>query len=362
MLNLSKDKAIGIDLSESSVKVIQLAKKGKDVSLLSVNQKNIPFGLMQEGDIHDCSALAGEIKTAIKEVKGEKIKSNQVICNLPEEKVFIRAIELPRMKKSEMNNAVRWEAENHIPFSVDKVYLDWQVIKKADKQNSKNLILIAAAPRLLIDSYLNCLKEAGLEPIGLEPESVALVRSLIAPEEKNESTMIIDMGFNGFSFVVYSAGAIRFSARVNISGQLFDQAVAEKMNVSFKEAERLKIQVGLDKDKDPKVFKALQVVVDKVAEKAEEYISYYTGYKDRKADPNKTVSRILLCGGDAFLNNLPEYLSKKINLPVKMGNPWVNIYPFIPKKAQKLGFSYKTSLAYTVALGLALGKMKNDQD
>lgn len=334
MFRFSKKAAFGLDLSDPSLKIIQLKGSQTKLALANFIKTDLPEGLVEGGQIKKEEKLVALLKKTLAKAKGESLEGQPVACNLPEEKVFIRIINLPPMKREEMAKAVYWEAEAHIPLKINEVYLDWQAIN--DKE-----IMVTAAPRPLVDSYLSFLKKGGLKPVVLEPESIALIRSLIKPAEK-KPTIIIDLGLGGTSFVIFAEGAVRFSSRVTVSGRLFNQAIMAGLGVEKKEANQLKIKVGLDKSKEKgKVYQALEPVVDDLAGQLKEYIAFYKG----------EINRLLLCGGDSLLINLPEFLSKKLNLPVSLATPWI--------KLNKSSLPKKEAITLATALGLALRDRNN---
>ena len=356
MFDFSKKPAFGLDLNDLSFKIVQLRKKKDKIYIASLLKEDIPAGLIKRGEIKKEKELAELIKKAIYKVKGNSLQTNRVICNLPEEKIFIRMIQLPIMEKQEVAKAVRWEVEAHIPLSIDEVYLDWQIIKPLKKDISHLDILVAVTPMGSVDSYSSLLKKSGLEPVALEPESVAAVRSLI-PNGKAKPTIIIDLGISGTNFVIFSACCVRFTSRSGTSGQLFNQAIAKRLKVDKKKANQLKIKVGLDKTvQKGEVYRALEPIVNDMAKQIKEYMGFYHSHVDHLHGVDKTVGQGLLCGGDSLLIGLPSYLSNKLRLPVQIGNPLINIASFGKRGKSADGFSLskKESLVYTIALGLAL--------
>lgn len=349
---IDKQKAFGLDISDLSIKIVQFQKKGKLLDLVSVGSKKMPDKLVVNGEIQDEDELAKVVKQAVAEVKGAKIAKNRVICNLPEEEVFIRVIQLPKMKEQEIEKAIYWEIENHIPLKIDEVYLDWHVIGDAKEKEDKMNVIFAAAPQGLVTSYLGFLKKAGLKPVALEPESMALVRSLIKEEKNPKPVLIVDLGETGSNFVVFSGEAASFTSRFKVSGNAITEAISKELKVGKEEAIKFKIKYGLVKEES--VYQALEPVVAALAKDIKDSINYYIDHIADVRHLDRNISQIILCGGDSLLIGLPEFLSQKLVLPVKFGNPWINISPFVPKNAQKLGLSYKTSLSYAVAFGLAL--------
>ncbi|MBL7155012.1 MAG: type IV pilus assembly protein PilM [Candidatus Portnoybacteria bacterium] len=358
MLNFSKKLTFGLDLSDFSLKIVQLEKKKRRLSLVNFIKEDIPAGLVQGGEIKKEKELIAILKETLKKTKGEPFRGKQVVCNLPEEKVFIRVVQLPLMKEEELGQAVKWETEAHIPLSIDEVYLDWQIIKPLVNHLDHYDILVAVAPRPLVDSYLNFFKKGGLEPIALEPESVAVVRSLIKPNDFRP-TIIVDLGASGTNFVIFSALAIRFTSHISISGQLFNWTIMKNLAVDEKQANQLKIKIGLDK-KEEKVYQTLEPLANDLAKQLKEYVVFYHEHAIHVHGPDGIIGRVLLCGGDSLLLNLPSFLSQKLNLPVELGNPLINISP--PDKRKSLVrpplLSKREALTYTTALGLALREIR----
>ena len=139
--------AFGLDISDLSIKAVMLAHNRNYTRLGGFNGIAIPPGIVTNGEMIDVKKAAAAVTDALKNVKGKKITSRYVVASLPEEKAFIRVIQLPKMKLEEVEKAVAWEAENNIPMSTDEVYLDWQVIPPLVNHLDHVDILIIAVPR-----------------------------------------------------------------------------------------------------------------------------------------------------------------------------------------------------------------------
>jgi len=362
MFKFSKKLAFGLDLSDLSLKIAQLKEKKGEISLASFIKESIPVGLVVGGEIKREEELVKILKETLEKAKGEPLGDRRVVCNLPEEKVFIRVIQLPPMKETEIDQAVTWEAENHIPLSIEEVYLDWQIIKPVYNHLDHLDILIAATPRPLVDSYSNVLRESGLEPVALEPESIAVVNSLISPKDP-KPTIIVDLGLTGTNFVIFSAKAIRFTSHITLSGQILSQAIMKNLAVDGEKASQLKIKIGLDKTKKKgKVYQALEPRVNELAKQIQDYISFYHNHATHIHGPDGTIAQVLLCGGESLLLNLPSFLSEKLKLPVHLGDPLINISPVKKQKrggpSKRASLSKRDSLSYTTAIGLALREVQ----
>lgn len=302
--------AFGLDLSDLSLKIIHLETKGGNLTLASFNRQEIPQGIIEDGEIKKEKELSKIIKKAIKQVKGEPLKTKYVICSLPETEAFVRVIQVA--KNHNIKEAVYKKAKNHIPLPLDQIYLDWQIIRPAKNHLDHYDILIGAMRKNLVDQYVKMLKKTGLKIRALEIESVATSRALIKNDFSPRPILIVDLGGQRTSFIIFSGRTLRFTASVP--------------KCSFKDVYR----------------------------KIREYIYFYHGHASHEHGANGVITKILLVGGGAKAKKLPSYLEMKLNLPIDLGNPWINI----PLKKPRI--SRDKSLRYATAIGLALRGIKEN--
>lgn len=349
--------SFGLDVSDFSIKIAQLKRKRSGFELKTANRVSLTEGVIQEGVIKNEKKLIEMLKKAIIEVKGEKIRTKYAICSLSEQYAFVKVIKFPKMGINEIKEAIKWEAEANIPFSLDEVYLGWQIIPSLGKSNHIN-VLINAVPKKLVDKYLEVLKIAGIEPMIFEIESTAITRSLIKEGNIAKPALIIDLGFNRTGFVILSENGICFTNSTSlVSNKQMLEDIAQKLNIDFKKAQSLKFKIGIgDNDEDKDVFNALIPSLTKLSEKIKECASFYREYGEKDIGYPE-IGEIILCGGGANLNGLTKYLSSRVKIPVSLGNPWINI---LPEQKGKINLKkipiipYEESLAYATVLGLAL--------
>lgn len=370
-----KPEAFGLDISDLSLKIIKLKKRGKFYGLASFGEERIKPGIIQGGEIKNKEKLAEVIKTAIKKVKGEKLKTRYVIASLPEEKSFLQIVKMPRMSEENLRSAVIYEAENYIPLPVQEVYLGSQVVAPASNHSDKFDVLLAALPKKIVDPYLFAFKEAGLQPKALEVESLSIARALIKNEFSASPILLIDLGETRTTFIVFAGNAPRFTSSIAVSSGSFNEIIARNLGVSLTEAERLKMKYGLEervefkiKDKETevkkeqgKIFEALVPALVDLIQQIRKYLEYYQTHASSEYSSfnGKGVAKIMLCGGGANLKGLSELLALELRTPVEIANPWVNILPNGLKEVP--GLSAERSAGYTTALGLALRGVKKQK-
>jgi type IV pilus assembly protein PilM len=347
-----KPSAFGLDISDFSIKVAQLKKRGRFFELKNYNRISIPEKVVEEGIIKNREKLIDILKKSMGGIKGDIIKTPYAVCSLPEQHGFIKIIQLPKMRPEEVKQAIRWEAEANIPFSLDEVYLSWQIIP-SKRRDDRTEVLISAAPKNLVDEYLEVFREANIEPAVFEIESTATVRSLIKDEFSSKPVLVIDLGFTRTSFIIFAGQSIRFTSSISTfcTKEIID-AVAGKLNTSLKEPQLSKIKIDLSKkEEDGKIFNALLPCLTKLIDKIRDCINFYRESSEPDSDYKREISEIIICGGGAHLRGLSQYLSSRLKIPVKLGNPWINI-PYSKNKIPAI--PYDESPDYATVLGLAL--------
>jgi type IV pilus assembly protein PilM len=355
------------------VRLIKLKKTSQDFDLASYNQETIKPGVIENGEIRDRKELEKAIKKLLSKVEGERLKTHYAAVSLPEEKSFLKVIKMPKMNAEDLREAVYFEIENHIPLQVEDVYFDFQVIppylQENNAKNKKNYseILFAAMPKTTVDSYNDCLKKIGIQPVHLEVESLSLARSLINRDQSPGSILLINLGADKTSLVFFSNGFTRFTCSSAVCSRTFTQSISRFLNVDLKKAEKLKEQYGFEafenknsgksgKAKSKKsisekhqVFQALIPGITDLIEQIKKYIDFYKFHKIGDDFTNDTgINKIIISGGGVCLKNIDKFFESEIGIPVEIGNPWINVSkrPLLP-----LLLSYE----YTIAIGLALG-------
>jgi len=354
-----KPEVFGLDISDLSLKIIKLKKKGKLLGLASFGETSIKPGIIKEGEIKKEEELVKIIQEGLNKVKGEPIKTKYVIASLPEEKAFLQVIQMPRMPEEDLKSAVVYEAENYIPLPIEEVYLGSQIVLPVVNGLDHLDILIAALPKKTVDPYIACLKKANLKPLALEIESLVIARALIKGERTTSPVLLIDLGATRTGFIVFSGHSLRFTFSIPVSSRGFTEIISRALKINLTEAEKLKIKWGLEKKKEGgRIFEALIPALTDLVQQIKKYLSFYRTHASHEHLPSdgKEVGKIFLCGGGANLKGLPEFLSLQLKIPVGIGNPWINILPESQKEVPELPF--EKSLAYTTALGLALRGIK----
>lgn len=320
-LNL-KPEAFGLDINDLSLKILKLKKNKEAYILESLNEMAINPGIIEDGVIKDEKALSEIIKEAYKNVKGKKIKTKYAIVSLPEERSFLQVIQMPKMDEKELKSALLFEIENHIPLSVDDIYVDSEIISPS-KDNPNNLdVLVAAMPKIIVNSYVSCIEKAGLIPLVLEVESQSIARAIAKKEKENVPLAIIDLGKNNADFIIFAENSVRFTCSIPFSMSKNSQKVLSELS---------------QQNNGP------TPVLDELVLQIKKYMDFYVEHFFHNHDlPAGKIEKIIFCGGGSDLSGLPEFVGQKIKIPAYASAGW-----------EKL-FQKNKPLSFTTALGLAI--------
>mgnify|MGYP001597581477 FL=1 len=341
----------GMDISDRTIKYLKFrSNSGIDIDIWG--ELAIPEGLIVGGDIKNEEGLVKVMGDWLSR-EGRAFGSSFVAVSIPEEKSFLRVIQIPKVKLEEVSGAIRWEIEANIPLAPEDLIYDHEVIVPLEDHLDHYDVVITAYPKVVVESYVRVLKKTGLKIFSLELESQAVVRALIANLREKKSRIIVDFGRNRTGFIIFAGGAMILTSTIGVGGSALEDNITTVLKVSREEAIRLKKEVGLNKkEKNGEVFSALLPVMAILADELKRVAEYYRNHTLHTHGATKDVDEVLLVGGDANLWGLDTYLSSILQIQVKVADPWASVrgrakflVPIIPKNQ---------AIAYATVIGLAI--------
>lgn len=335
---------IGLDISDLSLKLVQLDKRRDKIKIQALSRLNLPPGLIVNGEIKNQLELIKAIRKIISSPLYGKVSSEEVVACLPESKTFIKLIEVQK-SPNPLADVIGSEVEKHVPLELNEIYYDWQI---AEELSDKYLILIGAAPKNTVNQYTDLLDQARLSPVALEIEPIAICRSLLKEEtaalkpDKSLNYGIIDVGANHTAMIFYSGQTILFTVSVPVSGEEITSKISRALNLTKEQAEKAKIICGLDENKANGIVKdILADTLKNLTEKIKEAVAFYENYFSQRG----SLNLILLCGGGASIPDLGKIISQEFSVEVKLADTLVNLAEAKNKLADA---------AFATAFGLAL--------
>ncbi len=333
---------VGIDFGNHSVKAVEL--KGISTptpELVNFGSQKTPHGVINsEDDLHQ-RQLADALKTLF---STSKIRNNKVVMALPEFTVFTRFLEFPGVKEEELESAVYYQAKEYIPMPVDEVQMDWIPLGYNQDRNAHKVLLVAA-PKKVIDIYINVANLAGLEPLSIETESISIGRAMYRSTKMGHVVML-DFGSSSTDMSIMLEGQLVFSQSIAIGSDSLTQAIVNKFNFEYQQAEEYKRNYGVVEGVlEGKVFATLSPIIDAAINEIGRGIEFYKNKTLAQAPKN-----FLLSGDGALLPGLADYISKAMSVEAVLADPWRNIV--VPEKFKNIVL--KSGSSYSVAIGLAL--------
>lgn len=340
----SDNSFLGVDIGDSSLKMVELKKKGKKIYLsnyaFSENISDIKFT-----KIDDTAYLAKAINKVCQE---SKIKAKRVTASLPTFAVFSSIINLNNVDKKNMAEAVADEARKVIPLPLEEMKIDFKMmpaVPGADRANSR--VFLTGSPKKLVRKYIDIFKQANLELLNLETETFSLVRSLLGSDKS--TVMIVEIGANSTDISIIKESIPVLNRSLEICGNTITSDLAKAMGLDFAQAEQFKIDLSVSEKGSGELLPIIAKTIAPIISEIEYMLDFFNMSNSGK------VEKIVLSGGGSMITGLTEYLSDKLNLQVIVGDPFNRIVysdelrPVINEVGPKLA----------VAVGLALRDIEN---
>ncbi len=332
--NLTKEKfSIGLDIGTAQIKAVKIRTLKDQVELCAYA-------------IEPTQSNLGEL---LKRLSGGDSVVDCVNISVSGQQTVIRYVNFPRMNNNELRQALKFEAQKHIPFSVSDVHLDGYILKD-DLPDNKMLVLIAAAKKDLVGQRLKLVENAGFSSGLVDIDSVALVNAFnynYPYKERDELNAIalLNIGASVSNLDVLAQGCPRLSRDMHIAGNSFTQKIADIFGIEFEKAEQLKINP--QEDKANKIKAGVESAIAGLAGEIRTSFDYY------ESQGTLSVSKIYLSGGGSEFGDLRSMLSHFLNIEVEYWDPFKNIkVAFTDTPGIEKLSAVSKELAVAVGLGL----------
>ncbi|MFN0248248.1 MAG: type IV pilus assembly protein PilM [Kofleriaceae bacterium] len=308
---------IGLDIGSSSVKVVQLKKKGSGWALQAFGMQPLVPQTIVDGTIMDQSAVAD----AIRQLWGRlKLRVKDVAIAIAGHSVIIKKIAVPQMTPEQLAANIRIEAEHHIPFGKDDVEIDYHVTNLANSSGQTELLLVAAKKEVVAD-YVQVVRDAGLIPHVVDVAAFASQNGFEVnyPLDPRETVVLINIGAAISNINIVRSGVSLFTRDVTIGGNAFTEEIQKQLGIAADEAEAYK--VGGSQTEDGVVPQEVLRVMDGVSEvMAGEFQRSLDFFLATTADAN--VTRIVLAGGSSKVSSLHRAIERRSRLPLEVVDAW----------------------------------------
>ena len=339
-----KKEIIGIDIGSSSVKLVQLKAHKESYQLINVAITPLPPDAIVDNTIMDSASIVNAIKNIVSTLE---LTIRDVACSISGNSVIIRKIMLPTMASEQLEEEIMFEAEQYIPFDINDVNLDFQILSLDNTDPTRMNVLLVASKKELINDYIAVFNEAGLQLSVVDVASFTIQNSFEVNHEAapDDVLALINIGASGMNINIVKSGISLFTRDVQIGGNIYNEEIQKQMGLSVSEAESVKLlacetsnSVLLDI-----IFKVNETITQEIRRSLEFYNS--------TANDERT-SRIFLSGGCSKTYKLLESINEKLDIPVDMIAPFAKIKynenDFDPQYLEEIG------PLMSVSVGLAI--------
>lgn len=309
-------RVVGLDIGTSAIRAVELTvDDGSRPSLVAFGQVGLAPGVMEDGEVRDRSQVVKAIQHLWRD---GGFKERRVHIGVAGLRAITRELDMPPVSADELDEAVRFESDDVIPFPLEQTALSAKVVANfTDADGSpRTRVLLAAAHRDLVDGVVKAVTEAGLEPVGIDLDTAALARALHDPASSGRAEVIVSIGAGLTMVVVHQAGQLQFVRTIDLGGATFTGAIAGALDLPFADAERIKRQLAETSYHDPRAASALSTAVNQLVEEIDNSIRFYTSLPGREVP-----DRILVTGAGAQVTGFLEALQASIDIPVSRAAP-----------------------------------------
>ncbi|MGC4064530.1 MAG: type IV pilus assembly protein PilM [Polyangiaceae bacterium] len=348
---------VGVDIGTSSVKVCQVREGRRGPSLVRFGFAHLPPQAIVDGQVMDSSAVVETVNRVIREAK---IRERDVAVSVSGQSVIIRKITVPMMTARELDEQIQWEAEQHIPFDIKDVEVDYQVLKRRPETSQMDLLLVAAKKDHISD-YTQLLRNAKLRPIVCDIDAFT-VQNLFEftrglPEDR--TIALINVGASLSSLNIISGGVSSFTREIATGGNTVTEQIQKQMGIPYEQAEAYKCG-GKSGSTTPfgivpqQIMPIIETATDTIAAEIQRSLDFFVA-----TSGENEISTIYLAGGSANLPMLVQSVQRRTRVGVETWKP-IEKFSVDPKTVNTAELELRAP-QLAVALGLTLRRERESR-
>jgi len=342
---LGKKGTIGLDIGSSYIKIVQLKdlKGGYELELFDLLP--LPPELIVDGSIIDSFRLLDSLKELLRK---SKVKTKDSVIGIAgHSSVIIKRISLPEMSEEELSESIKFEAEQYVPFDIEEVNLDFQILGPKSEPGQMDVILVAVK-KDIINEYVSVVKEAGFNPVIVDVNSFALenMYEINYEIEPDKNVAIVNIGASTINMNILKGGISVFTRDSAIGSNLHTETLQREFNLTYENAERLKKGEPVENVSSDDAFSVIESASDEIISEVNRSFEYF-----RSSVVHEDINEVVLSGGCALIKNFLKPFAERIGVETKVIDPFRNIK--IPKKFDVTYIEEIAPMA-AVAVGLAI--------
>lgn len=306
-----------LDIGTTAVRVVQLKRSGDGWSLVRYGMAPVDIKIATSDATEDQKRLGDVITNLLAQAS---ITERNVVTGIPSSRMFATVVELPDLPPQELASTIKYQAEQYIPMSVDESKIDWAVLGKSPHDPHKTEVLLASVPNKFSEARLDLIEGLGLNVVALEPDSLALVRSLLPPTSR-DAHMIIDFGDFATDIVVVLDQAPRLIRSIPVGKQTLIKIAMQNLNIDANQANQFILKFGLQPDRlEGQIVRALEATLDQFVTEITKSVKFF-----QARYVNVPLASVILSGYTLAIPAFGQYIAGKTGLQAVAGNAWTSV-------------------------------------
>jgi len=310
---------VGLDIGSSALKAGEIMVTKEGFSLKNFGMISIAPGAIEEGNINDPENVADSIRQLF---KSNNIKEKNVAISIGGYSVIVKRIDLQTATEEQLQETIHLEAEQYIPFDINEVNLDYQLLGETETGSNQMSVMLVAAKKEMISEYINLVQMAGLNPCIIDVDAFALQNIFEANYDlTDENVVLIDIGANKTSLNILKSHSSVFMRDVSMGCSQINQKIISLSDCSFIEAEQLKLGKQTDKISPDDLKQIVSSVVSEWSIEIRRALDFYYS-----ANPDEQIKNIVLSGGGAHIKEFRRLLAAETSSEVETINPFKRLH------------------------------------
>jgi type IV pilus assembly protein PilM len=348
MLFSKKNHLVGLDIGSKAIKLCEVSETRKNGFVLNkFGMVTLPNGVIEDGVIKDSETVSQHIRELF---RAQNVREKNVAVSIGGYSVIVKKIQVQSMTDAELHETIQFEAEQYIPFDINDVNLDFQILGESLLVANKLDVILVAAKKELVDEYVSLIELSGLRPCVVDIDAFALQNIYEANYDTKEDVVaLIDIGAGKTSLNIVRDSATLFMRDVSLGCNQINHKISDKVACSLEDAEVIKISGNSDKITPQELAEIVSLVIgDWCLEIRRAIDFFYSTY------PDDQISKILISGGGANITEFRHTLATETASEVEIINPFGN---FSIDKRLDPSFLEKVAPQAAICMGLAIRRI-----
>ena len=341
---------VGLDIGSSAVKAVELKPAGKVYKVTAFGSEPVPPDSIVDGAIIDGGAVADAIRRLF---DSRKIRTTDVAASLSGNAVIVKKITLPVMTESELAESIYWEAEQYIPFDIQDVNLDYQILDAGDAAGKGTMdVLLVAAKKEKIADYTGVIGQAGRTAVVVDVDAFALQNAYEVNYgiEPGAVVVLLNAGASATNINILSGDQSVFTRDISIGGNAYTEALQRELSLPFEVADQLKRGVPSEGVTFDDARPVLRAVSDNVMLEIQKTFDFF-----KATASSERIDRIMVSGGASRAEGFTEMLTERFESPVEAFDPFKRVT--FENKKFNVESAADVAPTVAVAVGLALRRV-----